>query len=71
MFLFENNAVRFGCGNQTYFNDSGGEIVSHTGYYLGENYGKNLNCIWRIEAPENMIVVLYAETFDLDKPFVM
>ena len=62
--------VNFVCGNQTYYAERGGEIVSHYGYYFGEYHGKNLNCIWRIEAPEGMMVILYAETFDLDTPFV-
>ena len=45
---------------------SHGEIVSHLGYLGGFNYGKNLDCIWRIEAPDGLHVQLVAETFSLE-----
>lgn len=57
----------FVCGGHDYFSEDHGEIVSHLGFESGRIYGKNLNCVWTIEAPIDMMVLLYAEAFSLDK----
>ena len=54
------------CGGQDYFNSDNGTLLSHLGYNAGRIYGKNLNCVWTIEAPVDMMVTLYAEAFELD-----
>lgn len=55
----------FLCGDQEYYSTDNGEIVSHAGFHVGDDYGKYLNCIWHVEAPEGMYVQLIAETFHL------
>ena len=40
-----------------------GEIISHAGYRHGNLYGKNLYCVWQIQAPEGMNVEIMTETF--------
>lgn len=54
------------CGDQDYYGDGNEEIVSHSGYHTGYNYGKNLDCLWRIEAPEGWFVQLIPVHFSLE-----
>ncbi|KAH3883688.1 cubilin-like [Dreissena polymorpha] len=53
------------CGNQSYFTADYGIIRSHSGYDVGHDYGKNLDCVWTIAAPEGKFVFLVATTFQL------
>lgn len=55
----------FLCGDQAYYDQDDGEIVSHAGYHVGDGYGKYLNCVWRIEAPDGLNVELVPDTFSL------
>lgn len=55
----------FLCGDQAYYTNDTGEIVSHAGYHVGDDYGKYLNCIWTVEASAGMNVQLMPETFAL------
>merc|ERR1712179_54446 len=74
LFLFSqahfvaSNVVRrsFQCGSQSYFTTNNGVITSHAGFDHGHNYGKNLDCLWTIEAPAGMMVELVAQTFDIE-----
>ncbi|XP_052282981.1 cubilin-like isoform X2 [Dreissena polymorpha] len=54
------------CGNQSYFTADNGIIRSHSGYDVGHDYGKNLDCVWTIEAPEGKFVQLVANAFHLE-----
>ncbi|XP_052280310.1 low-density lipoprotein receptor-related protein 12-like isoform X2 [Dreissena polymorpha] len=54
------------CGNQSFFTADNGIIRSHSGYDVGHDYGKNLDCVWTIEAPEGKFVELVANTFHLE-----
>ncbi|XP_052280124.1 tolloid-like protein 1 [Dreissena polymorpha] len=54
------------CGNQSYFTAENGIIRSNSGYYLGIDYGTNLDCVWTIEAPEGQMVALMANTFHVE-----
>ena len=54
------------CGDQDYLTDNNGEIISHSGYNVGHNYGKNQDCVWKVEAPEGLNVQLTPITFDLE-----
>jgi len=58
------------CGIHTRYNDSHGAIVSHAGYGY-HNYGKNYDCVWRLEAPRGMKIVLYAEMMELEPELSM
>ena len=55
----------FLCGDQAYYTNDTGEIVSHTGYHVGDYYGKYLNCIWTVEAPMGLVVEVIPDTFSL------
>ena len=55
----------YSCGSAQYYNSSSGTIKSHGGYDAGHNYGKNMHCTWRIEAPPGWKVLLTAEAFDV------
>ncbi|KAH3738368.1 hypothetical protein DPMN_045002 [Dreissena polymorpha] len=54
------------CGSQLFLTDNNGQFSSHTGMNNGHNYGKNLNCIWRVQAPEGLKVELVAKSFNLE-----
>lgn len=53
------------CGGQDFFTENNGEILSHVGYTYGHYYGKNINCMWTVEAPEGMMVELIPIDFHL------
>jgi len=53
------------CGDNNYFTEDNGIILSHVGYTYGHYYGKELNCVWRIEAPEGQVVELIPADFHL------
>ncbi|XP_060603556.1 bone morphogenetic protein 1-like [Ruditapes philippinarum] len=61
-----NTKRAYTCGSNDYFTQNNGEIASHAGFDAGHNYGKNLNCIWRIEAPDGMNVELVAKAFNIE-----
>lgn len=65
-FLFPKAKRAFECGGQAHYIAASGEIVSHLGFNEGRVYGKNMDCIWTIEAPPGQMVVLYEEEFDLE-----
>ncbi|XP_053392700.1 low-density lipoprotein receptor-related protein 12-like [Mercenaria mercenaria] len=54
------------CGSNDHFTQDNGEVASHSGFDAGRNYGKNQNCIWRIEAPVGMNVELVAKSFNVE-----
>ncbi|KAL4240816.1 Low-density lipoprotein receptor-related protein 12 [Mactra antiquata] len=56
----------FMCGSKNYFTTDNGIINSHAGFDAGHNYGKNINCEWRIEAPTGMNVELVAKQFNIE-----
>lgn len=56
----------FGCGQPTRFTAPNGTIYSHLGYNVGHHYGKNIRCIWTIEAPAGWFVELVAEGFEIE-----
>ncbi|KAH3749499.1 hypothetical protein DPMN_183997 [Dreissena polymorpha] len=58
--------ISYQCGNQSFFTTDNGIIRSHSGYDVGHDYGKNLDCVWTIEAPEGKFVELVANTFHLE-----
>jgi len=54
------------CGGQDYLTSNNGVVNSHTGLSAGHNYGKNMNCVWRIEAPQGSYVELVAQSFNVE-----
>ena len=58
------------CADQDYLTANNGEIISHSGYNVGHNYGKNQDCVWKVEAPEGLLVQLDAISFDLESDSV-
>ena len=64
LFITVNN--NFGCGQPTRFTAPNGTIYSHLGYNVGHHYGKNIRCIWTIEAPAGWFVELVAEGFEIE-----
>ncbi|KAH3871069.1 low-density lipoprotein receptor-related protein 12-like [Dreissena polymorpha] len=56
----------FQCGNQSYYTSDNGIIRSHAGYDHGHDYGKDLDCLWTIEAPPGKMVQLVANTFNVE-----
>ena len=55
------------CGSGSYFTAPSGVIKSHTGFDVGHNYGKNVRCIWTIEAPAGKHVEIIPDTFDVEQ----
>ncbi|XP_052777589.1 membrane frizzled-related protein-like [Mya arenaria] len=56
----------FQCGSQAFFNTDNGTISSHSGIDHGHNYGKDLDCVWTIEAPKGKMVELTSLMFDIE-----
>ena len=56
----------FSCGGQSYLTTDDGVVKSHAGFDAGHNYGKNLNCLWKIEAPLGQYVELVAQSFNVE-----
>ncbi|KAH3873470.1 membrane frizzled-related protein-like [Dreissena polymorpha] len=54
------------CGSQLFLTTNFGQISSHGGFNNSHNYGKNMNCIWRVQAPEGQNVELVAKDFDVE-----
>ena len=61
----------FQCGPRTLYTQDRGVIKSHVGYDAGHQYGKNLDCVWTIEAPPGKFVQITAEDFNLESRLEM
>ncbi|XP_074648857.1 ovochymase-like [Tubulanus polymorphus] len=46
--------------------EDNGEILSHRGFGL-ESYGKNTDCKWTVEAPDDKKIVLSSNSFNLER----
>jgi len=53
-------------GGDNYLTQNNAVISSHTGIANNHTYGRNMDCTWKIEAPEGMLVELVATMFDLE-----